>query len=156
MKICTKCRQAKSKSQFYAHKTCKDGLRPECKECHRRASKARYKQNPGPFRRRSEKQRKANPTKAARVNRDWRLKKYGLTEPSFQKMIRSCRGRCQCCGTQFGTSKGSRPHIDHDHTTGKVRGLLCMLCNTGLGAFGDSKSRLRKAINYLDKTCSRM
>jgi hypothetical protein len=56
-------------------------------------------------------------------------------------------GRCAICRTtQFG-KKG--PAIDHDHDSGKVRGLLCSACNLALGQFGDSVFVLNAALNYL-------
>ncbi|MFN7883614.1 MAG: endonuclease domain-containing protein [bacterium] len=42
-------------------------------------------------------------------------------------------------------------YVDHDHTTGKVRGVLCRVCNVALGGFKDSRLHLEKAIQYLDK-----
>jgi hypothetical protein len=57
-------------------------------------------------------------------------------------------GRCAICGAERGTR---RLAIDHDHTTGFIRGLLCVRCNTGLGSFRDDPELLRKAIEYLDR-----
>lgn len=54
-------------------------------------------------------------------------------------------GKCAICGSSY------RLHIDHDHKTGQLRGLLCHFCNTGLGHFRDSPERLRAAIAYLMK-----
>lgn len=54
---------------------------------------------------------------------------------------------CQICGEPFLRTI----HIDHDHATGKVRGVLCMRCNTGLGMFGDKITNLQNAAAYLQK-----
>ena len=59
---------------------------------------------------------------------------------------------CAICGTDdpnFGHVKTFS--VDHDHETGKVRGLLCLHCNLGLGKFKDNSTNLRKAADYLDK-----
>jgi hypothetical protein len=55
-------------------------------------------------------------------------------------------GKCGICGS---VSNGKRLAIDHDHETGRVRGLLCQQCNTALGLFKDQVELLKKAIDYL-------
>lgn len=62
-------------------------------------------------------------------------------------MFQAQSGRCAICHDQFE----KRPHVDHCHTTGTVRGLLCHLCNVGLGAFRDNTKRLQSAIDYLSR-----
>lgn len=62
--------------------------------------------------------------------------------------------RCRICGkplTKVGGTKDQVAHIDHDHETGKVRGLLCQECNIGLGKFRDNTEYLLSAISYLNK-----
>ena len=61
-------------------------------------------------------------------------------------MIRDQRSRCAICGEHLVS-----PHVDHDHRTGAVRGMLCPACNHGLGHFRDSLANLRRAINYLKR-----
>jgi hypothetical protein len=74
----------------------------------------------------------------------WHLKKkYGLTERELAAMMAAQGGRCVIC------LAGPAEHVDHDHTTGAVRGILCSGCNTGLGNFGDDLFRLIGAMNYL-------
>ena len=58
---------------------------------------------------------------------------------------------CLLCGAHETTSTHSRLHIDHCHDTGLFRGLLCMRCNTGLGAFNDNVEVLSKAIEYVNE-----
>ena len=77
--------------------------------------------------------------------------KYGLTVEQRDQMIADQGGRCLCCGTLFGLLKANRPHVDHDHATGRVRGVLCVGCNTMLGKAADSAKLLRKAAKYLEE-----
>lgn len=70
--------------------------------------------------------------------------RYGITSEQYQDMAKD---GCQICGC-FGNSK-KRLHVDHCHSTGKVRGVLCDPCNRGLGCFRDDISKIEKAISYL-------
>tara|TARA_R110000796_G_C14249860_1_gene398432 strand:+ start:96 stop:485 length:390 start_codon:yes stop_codon:yes gene_type:complete len=80
------------------------------------------------------------------------LKQYNLTFSDYDKMLEEQGGKCKICGTTEprGQSKAGRFYVDHNHDTGKVRGLLCNDCNTGLGLFKDSKILLIDAIKYLE------
>ena len=69
--------------------------------------------------------------------------------PIFISLARSQGNCCAICGAK---PKGRRLAVDHDHKTGKVRGLLCMFCNTGLGKFRDDPKLLKKAIGYLESS----
>lgn len=69
---------------------------------------------------------------------------YGLTGPEFQALLNRQDGKCAICDTPMAT-----PHVDHCHATGAVRGLLCKLCNAGLGQFKDDTARLQRAVEYL-------
>ena len=82
------------------------------------------------------------------------LKKYGLTIKEVEDLLVKQQHRCHICERKFDpTVKGKRmfnvPYVDHDHRTGKVRGILCGNCNTGLGHFKDSPRLLQRAIDYL-------
>jgi predicted nucleic acid-binding Zn ribbon protein len=77
---------------------------------------------------------------------------YGITEDQYQAMLEDQGNACAICGSPewpAGLHPGS-PHVDHDHATGAVRGLLCGHCNQGLGMFRDDPVRLRAAAAYLD------
>lgn len=76
--------------------------------------------------------------------RCWLRKGYGLTVEQFNEMAKN---GCQICGAGPTTKK--RLHVDHDHVTGKVRGVLCDPCNRGLGCFRDDTGKLFKALLYL-------
>lgn len=84
-------------------------------------------------------------------DRDYALKhrvsKYGLSCEDFENLRKMQDGKCAICQDVFVASK--RLHVDHNHSTGKVRGLLCSPCNRGLGQFGDDVNRLEKALAYL-------
>jgi hypothetical protein len=71
--------------------------------------------------------------------------KYALTSAEFESMRTKQNNLCAIC---LSSSKKSL-HIDHCHSTGKVRGLLCMKCNIALGLFKDSLNLLERAIEYL-------
>jgi len=87
----------------------------------------------------------------------WLKKKYGITLEDYNKMLESQNNVCMICGKNEThkhniSSKYVDLAVDHDHSTGKVRGLLCTYCNVGLGAFKDNKELLQKAIEYLNKS----
>lgn len=76
-------------------------------------------------------------------------KLYGISFDDALRMFDKQNGKCLICGDDM--HKGKRGFcIDHDHKTGKVRGILCSNCNTGLGMFKDNISILQDAISYLN------
>ncbi len=77
-------------------------------------------------------------------------KHYRIRFPEYQALYNEQAGRCACCGAHESIFKRSL-HVDHDHKTGKVRGLLCTQCNPGIGYFQHSIERLEMAITYLNK-----
>jgi hypothetical protein len=87
--------------------------------------------------------RKANPRKILA----WRLgHEYGLSLEAYETMLTSQGGACAICRTQM-----KNPHVDHDHQTGNVRGLLCFRCNPAVGLFRDNAVVIRSAAEYLEK-----
>lgn len=77
------------------------------------------------------------------------LKTYGLTKEKYEEILKNQMGGCAICGKQVNAKGKKRLHIDHDHQTGKIRGLLCHLHNTMIGQGGDVLEELEKAIQYL-------
>jgi hypothetical protein len=77
----------------------------------------------------------------------YRKSRYGITDAEFDQLLILQGGKCKICGTSNFPYKG--PHVDHDHSTKKVRGLLCLNCNRGIGAFKEDPTLLKKALDYL-------
>ncbi len=93
---------------------------------------------------------------AAQVRKQFWLKKlYGLTLADFDRMLTEQGGLCAICRqppTEAVNQTGQRGlHVDHDHATGAVRGLLCTNCNGSLGKMKDSPELLRAAADYLEQ-----
>lgn len=90
-----------------------------------------------------------NPERHYKKQRRSDLKRrYGMTESDLAAMLERQEGRCAICGINGGAVGGLK--VDHCHTSGRVRGLLCALCNTGLGMFEDDEHRMHRAAAYLD------
>ena len=89
-----------------------------------------------------------NKEQLALYKKEWNIKKYGLSLEDYNNMLDKQNHNCEICSVSFLDNKH---FIDHCHTTNKVRGLLCLNCNTGLGHFKDNIERLTQAINYLQE-----
>lgn len=118
----------------------KNGL---CILCGNEYSKQWYIKNKDKFNTRRKKEYKdGKSTKIkAKVREAWRIKK-GISEPT-----RPTPEVCECCGKPDTKALA----LDHNHATGKFRGWLCSLCNTGIGALGDDIKGLQQAVRYLEK-----
>lgn len=79
------------------------------------------------------------------------MQKYGISVADWDRLYDDQLGRCVICLTTLADVKVC---VDHDHVTGEVRGLLCNVCNQGLGYFGDDAVRLQRAIDYLNEALS--
>jgi hypothetical protein len=73
-----------------------------------------------------------------------RFRNYGLTEEDYQALLDRSGGLCEICRDPLDS-----PNVDHCHATGRVRGLLCRACNTGIGHLKDDPAVLLAALNYL-------
>ncbi len=131
--------------------------------------KAYYEKNKVRMNQRSKDYEKKNAEAVSKRNREYykvnkenqrqvRMKKrYGLTVEQFNALLAKQENRCAICRKHFAVITGdlksnglTKPVIDHDHSTGKVRGLLCQHCNSGLGMFDDSVSTIVNAGCYLE------
>lgn len=86
--------------------------------------------------------RKNNPDKISEVRRRYL---YGMEPEDYQKLLIAHNKRCAIC------KKKTKLHVDHNHKTGRVRGLLCGSCNRGLGILKDSLKIIKSAERYLRK-----
>lgn len=157
-KVCSTCKVSYlSTSEFFNKDSSrKDGLYPVCKSCSRKAKKesntrVREKLGDEKYLARRRKYVKTynarHPERVKRSARNTSLKrKFGITLDDYHRLSKEQRGLCKICSQKYETK---RMHVDHCHATGKIRGLLCGNCNTGLGLFGDNVDLLQSAINYL-------
>lgn len=155
-KKCRKCDTEKEISEFGKNKFFSDGLARYCKLCTNKYGNEYYHKNPKKAMAYRLKYRIANPEKTSRVVRANQLKsKYGINQQDYNNMLKEQNGVCAICGlpekannpNNNGKKKGLS--IDHCHETGKVRGLLCGNCNTGLGYFKDNLDLLASTTSYL-------
>jgi hypothetical protein len=80
------------------------------------------------------------------------LRRYGVTRDWYDETLAAQGGGCAICNnTEIGRRGHTHFHVDHNHSTGKVRGLLCDLCNRDLGYFKDNENLLTYAAEYLEK-----
>jgi len=132
MKRCTSCKVEKSLSEFYKNKLKKDGVQAQCKVC------------VGAYRRLHNEKINAK----ARIRLWW--KKFSLTPADYVKLLEEQGGVCAICRKDKRSVRGYFD-VDHDHTTGMVRGLLCGDCNRAIGLFKENLVNLQTAISYLLK-----
>lgn len=145
MKICTRCKIKKSTTEFWKKSNSDDRLRSRCINC---CNETRI----------PNKEAKKDYDKLYRQENG--LKKfssmYKIPEERLIEAFDKSDGLCEICKkpetslANYGT-KSRRLAIDHCHTTGEFRGLLCANCNQGLGRFKDNIESLENAINYLKK-----
>lgn len=142
VKVCSKCGEEKSLDEFYRNTSSVDGHRPDCIECNLESQKARKERDPEAF-------------KALARERVWKhhlTKQYSMTVDEYDALLLAQDGKCAICQSDKSkTSRTDRMHVDHDHATGEVRGLLCDSCNVGLGRFEDDPNLLIAAAMYLVK-----
>jgi hypothetical protein len=175
-KSCNVCKQEKPVLEFHRNRASKDGLAKRCKPCSKAIMAAQYLKDPRKWRAREKayasanpekylemlqkksdaqaRWRHANPEMAARNDRKKRYKQMGFTPEDYDRVYAEQGGLCALCngpGQKHGSQRVARLHVDHCHSTGKIRGLLCFLCNSALGKFKDSIPTLLAAVEYLKR-----
>lgn len=140
MKLCPKCKVEKSVDQYHRHSKRYDGLQTVCKDCERLYVSARLPR----IREKQRQWRADNPDRCLEVQL---RNKFGITLQDYRRLLDEQDGKCAICGETCRT--GKRLAVDHDHSNGKVRGLLCQDCNTAIGLFRESPRRLMLAMRYV-------
>lgn len=127
VKICTKCGSNKPLDEFHNSSKSSDGKASWCKACVNSIRRENRKR-----------------TYSSENKRKWQIKtRYGLTADQVEELRTSQSGACAVCKKEL-----KKFHIDHDHNTGKVRGLLCHRCNVMIGGW-DDKEWLNSAMRYM-------
>jgi hypothetical protein len=124
---CPDCDGVKPLGEFPRSKAGRAGFGGYCKPCHNARGKASVEKRGG--------------------SREYHLRRrYGIGQAEFDELLGEQGGVCAICGAP------DPQHVDHDHRTGRVRGILCFNCNGGLGQFRDDPVFLANAITYLKGT----
>ena len=126
-KRCTDCGKEKPLEEFPRNRNSSDGRHCHCKPCHNARGRETVKRLYG-------------------GSRHYHLRqKYGLSEKEVDALVELQNGICPIC------LKRRAIQVDHDHSTGRVRGVLCLQCNAAMGAFHDDPALIQKAIDYLER-----
>lgn len=170
MKFCYKCKQEKHPEDFNHNRANKDGRNDMCKTCrkeHRRAPERKIRAAQlaasKEYRERRRVYAKAHRQEARayeqlhaekhyiRRKAQRRLAWYGMDQAAFDLLRGKQKGVCVICLMPPEKRSVEKPdlHIDHDHLTGRIRGLLCNPCNRGLGFMMDSQFVLQRAADYI-------
>jgi len=152
MKKCNKCGVEKSFSEFQPNKKYKDGYKTWCKPCESEYNEKYHKQHADKRVTYTKEWHLNNPEakKQHKLNgrNTWLQQQYGIDLDTYNKMLFEQNGCCAICGLHH-SEENKALAVDHCHTTGKVRGLLCINCNHMLGKAKDNVETLKAAIKYL-------
>lgn len=137
MKQCNKCKVEKKLEDFSVNKTKPSGRNYTCKECMSIKAAQYRRDNPELHRLKDRKAR-------------WKSN-YGITPEDYDQMLESQGNSCLTCQVHITQYFKDYFDVDHNHTTGRVRGLLCHNCNTSLGKLKENKETLRKMIFLIEE-----
>jgi hypothetical protein len=156
-KTCSKCKTVKEFGLFTRCKKSKDGYGSWCKSCNNKRTKDKYWADLEVMRSKDRKRHQNNKSvkneksrKYYCANKDkyrnYHLKKcYGIKQVDYEMMLNYQQHKCAICNEQLG----EKLFVDHNHSTGQVRGLLCSECNSALGYIKESRQILENMIDYL-------
>lgn len=148
-RICSLCSLEKPIESFYVRrKTKEEGeiRRKDCKACAKVAKDRWYLNNYDRLLKESREKYAREPHKYRSSTLRWR---YGINKEDYEQKLEKQNGVCAICKEPRLRNKDKFLAVDHCHTTGKFRGVLCTRCNTGIGLFRDNIVNLEAAIKYL-------
>lgn len=132
---CSKCREAKTEADFHKSRQHPNGIHLWCLACRRDSARKRWAADPAA-------------ASAAHIRRAVKHR-YGITWEQYEALVLAQNGKCGICGGTQLRGHGGRLCIDHDHATGRIRGLLCTSCNLAVGYLADSAERAEALAAYL-------
>ncbi len=131
-RTCMVCGEVKYATEFYVRNKKTMTRHSSCKECDKNRVKKRHELNP------------------ERTRNNDLLRNYGISLDDHTNMFEKQKGLCAICGKE-GDGRWKKLCVDHCHSTGKVRELLCRNCNMMLGQVGDNRGLLMEMVSYLDR-----
>jgi hypothetical protein len=135
MYVCKKCKVNKPITEYYKTTDRKSGHKTICKECIKADPLTDVKKE-----------------YMKKYGKEYYLKtKYNLSKDEYNKLLQEHNHKCAICSVDEVDALKGKLYVDHCHNTGKIRGLLCHHCNTGIGMLKDSTKILALAISYLNK-----
>jgi hypothetical protein len=168
-RICSRCNKEKDLLCFV-------GGRTKCKQCKNEETSERYYSNPDVMERKkalekvkyhlhqdekiayakkylSANKERVNARKRVTYRKQgrnqWLKKNYGITSEEYEKILAKQNGRCAICETDIPNGLHKIWNVDHDHKSGKVRGLLCWNCNSAIGLLKDDDKVIENALRYV-------
>lgn len=140
---CTQCKETKTLDHFGKRKHSSTGRRTRCKNCECKNTRRWYHSI-------DEEARQQYVQKHSHSTRNRRIKsKFGIDVTMYDELFEKQNGVCAICGNPQNRKDTKHLSIDHCHTTGNVRALLCNSCNLGIGQFQDNEMFILSAIQYL-------
>lgn len=153
MQTCSACKQHKEITEFCKNKNSLNGIHYRCKQCQKVNWNNFVKAHPNY----TKKYRSENKEKVLTREKNWRkvnahklkaykLKgRYGISLEEFNNLLINQKNECKIC-----LKKCKILHVDHCHKTGKIRGLLCVNCNQGIGSLKEDTNIMKNAIKYIE------
>jgi hypothetical protein len=143
---CRKCKEDKSIGMFVKDKRNTSGYSSICKLCSAKFGKIYRTKNIDKIKEKKDNYYRSE--KGQEVARRGNLKKFGLDFNGYDALLKQQDYKCAVCGIE-ARKLNKNLCIDHNHTTGSVRGLLCPNCNMALGLLKDNKDNINNLLNYL-------
>jgi hypothetical protein len=161
MKRCNVCGELKPLEDFYPARGMRDGRRNDCKPCNLAAKKRRYEADPATEIARVKKWQQENaerlnayrrahnatPERKRALRSGYYRRTYGLTADEVDDMLAAQGGVCAICKERPEVE--ARMHVDHEHCTGTIRGVLCSRCNHAIGLLREDPVLFARAADYL-------